>query len=107
MAQLTLKELDEKIKSTWAAITSVEDRVVGHDTDIATLGNGFVEVDKLIGELNDRPVITSLETVPPLDIIRGVIEALYGVRLARAQGFALVLEAKYFPGEEVVLTKPV
>ena len=89
MGQLTLKELDLKIDNL------VE--VVNDQAKIA--GEGFVEVDRLIGKLREQQQQDIGD--PEFDVIQGVIEALHGVRLQRAGEMAASLEAKYFPPEDV------
>ena len=112
MGQLTLKDLDRRLDD-YAAFTNerlddLEGRIstLGEtmSADSRTIGEGFVEVDRLIDELStnlssafDQVVDASV----PGDIIRAIIEALHGVRLQRAGEMAAELEAKYFPQEDV------
>ena len=97
MGQLTLKELEGRLD---ALVLRVDERLDYIDANVVTIGEGFVEVDRLIGELQAQSMPQEGGETPD-DIIRAIIEALHGVRLQRAGEMAASLEAKYFPPDDV------
>ncbi len=99
MAQLTLKILEQRIAENDARLEIVEDAIAA-EVDVAQVWSFDENGESL--QITVEP--TPADALPTwgIEIVEGVIEALKGVRLQRAQEYALALEAKYFPPEEVV-----
>ena len=98
MAQLTLKILEQRIAENDARLEIVEEALAA-EVDVAQVWSFDEDGESLqIAVVEDTPA-----PLPPwaIEVVEGVIEALKGVRLQRAQEYALALEAKYFPTEEV------
>ena len=98
MGQLTLKKLDQRLED-YAAYAN--QRLDEADGRLGVLENP--EVGELVFADEETLVTVSVSTqeFDLLEIVEALIEALKGVRLQGAQTFALALEAKYFPPEEV------
>ena len=109
MGQLTLKvlqndtnealtDLEQRISENDARLGIVEDALAA-EVDVAQTWS-FDEDGESLQITVDTPAATLL---PPwgIEIVEALIEALKGVRLQGAQEYALALEAKYFPPEEV------
>ena len=101
MGQLTLKVLQN---DTDEALTDLEGRLSSleavMDGEAAKLIFEHIEVESALPDSDDA-VPTSAVPAWGIEIVEALIEALKGVRLQGAQTFALALEAKYFPTEEV------
>ncbi len=94
MAQLTLKELAQRIEDLAADI---------HIEDIQ-LRLDVLEEAQVWDSSQAALDSDTTDAIPPwgIEVVEALVEALKGVRLQGAQTFALALEAKYFPLEEVV-----
>lgn len=126
MGQLTLKELDKKLRTIDIRLSNLalageasREKLDDLEGRISTLGEtvsvhasvtreGFVEVDRLIGGLIEA--VHELDgrengTAVPLNVVRAIIEALHGVRLQRAGEYAQALELEYFPVVDVESTE--
>jgi hypothetical protein len=89
MPQLSMKQLDERLQ-----VLEEPQDMSGDSPDLYT---------RVAALEQEMPAQFEFGVPGPdfLYIVEALIEALHGVRLAGAHNFALALEAKYFPPEEV------
>ena len=108
--KLSLKQLDERLlafaENIEGRLESLEEQLLGPQVDVANLLDRMIALEDVLDK-GAGVVFDGLEVdiSPPegwhLEIIEALIEALRGVRLAGAQSYAIALQEKYFPTEEV------